>query len=155
MLLGGDEVDRTQHGNNNAYCQDSELTWYDWQLDERAQRLLAFTRRVIALRRCQPALRRRRWFHGRPLHGAGVSDVHWFDPNAQEMTEEQWQVGFAKSFAVFLNGEAIPSPDPRGERVVGDSLWLLFNGHHERIDFAIPDDRFGRRWELLLDTNDP
>jgi isoamylase len=155
MLLGGDELDRTQRGNNNAYCQDNELTWYDWDLDERAQALLAFTRRVTGLRRRQPALRRRRWFYGRPLRGVGASDIHWFDPAGQEMTEEQWQAGFAKSFAVFLNGDAIPSRGPHGERVVGDSLLLLFNAHYERLDFAMPDPRFGKRWELLLDTDAP
>jgi glycogen operon protein len=155
MLFGGDELDRTKRGNNNSYCQDNELTWYDWALDERAQGLLAFTRRVIALRHRQPTLRRRRWFYGRPLRGVGASDIHWLDPAGQEMTEEQWQAGFAKSFAVFLNGDAIPSPTQRGERVVGDSLLLLFNAHYERLDFVLPDGPFGRRWALLLDTNVP
>ncbi len=155
MLLGGDEIGRTQHGNNNAYCQDNELTWFDWSTGDAQQRLLAFTRRVSALRRRHPVLRRRRYFQGRAIYGSGISDILWFDPAGTPMTEEQWQTGFAKSLTVFLNGEEIPSSGAHGERVVDDSLLLLFNAHHDRLEFVVPDGKCGKRWELLLDTAEP
>jgi glycogen operon protein len=155
MLLGGDEMQRTQHGNNNAYCQDNELSWFDWGARDRNLAHLIFTRRLIHLRRGHPVLRRRRWFQGRALHGSGVSDIAWFNVNGTEMTEEQWGVGSAKSLGVFLNGEEIPSRGPRGERIVDDSLLLLFNAHSEALAFTVPSGPWGERWDLLLDTNEP
>jgi isoamylase len=150
MLLGGDELGRTQRGNNNGYCQDSELSWFDWEATDEA--LLEFTRRLIRFRREHPVFRRRRWFEGRPLRGSRVSDIAWFDPAGTEMSDEQWQVGFAKSLAVFLNGDAIPSPGPRGERVTDASFLVFFNAHHEALPFRLPEARWGRSWRRVLDT---
>jgi glycogen operon protein len=110
MLLGGDEIGRSQKGTNNGYCQDNEVSWFDWEHADRD--LLEFTRRLIRLHKEHPVFRRRRWFQGRPIHGQGVPDLGWFKPDAEEMSEEDWQQGFGKSIGVFLNGEAIPSPGP-------------------------------------------
>jgi glycogen operon protein len=152
MLLGGDEFGRTQRGNNNAYCQDNEISWLDWE--NQNQDLLAFVRRLIRFRRVHPVFRRRRWFQGRPIHGTGVTDIAWFKPSGEEMSEQDWKDGFAKSLAVFLNGEGIPSPTQRGERVLDDSFLLLFNAHHEALRFTIPPEKWGARWLKELDTKD-
>jgi glycogen operon protein len=141
---------RTQRGNNNAYCQDNEVSWLDWAAADRE--LLDFLRRLIRFRREHPVFLRRRWFQGRPIHGTGVDDIGWFTHEGEEMTEEDWQAGFAKTLAVFLNGEAIPSPGPRGERIVDESFLVLFNAHHEAIGFKLPGPPWGRRWELVFDT---
>ncbi|MDQ1356266.1 MAG: isoamylase, partial [Acidimicrobiaceae bacterium] len=119
MLLGGDEMGRTQDGNNNAYCQDNELSWFDWEHQDGS--LIAFTQRLLAIRRHHPVFRRREYFQGRALHGGGIDDVAWFGPDGSEMSEDDWQEGYAKSMAVFLNGEAIPGPDNRGDRIVDDT----------------------------------
>jgi glycogen operon protein len=152
MILGGDEMGRTQQGNNNAYCQDNEISWYDWDHEEGA--LVAFTQRLIALRRDHPVFRRREYFQGRALHGGGVDDVAWFRPDGTEMSEDDWQEGYAKSMSVFLNGEAIPSPDSRGDRIVDESFLVLFNAHYEPIEFTLPEERFGKRWIRTVDTAD-
>jgi glycogen operon protein len=153
MLLAGDELGRTQRGNNNAYCQDSEVSWVDWgQVD---LDLLEFARRVVELRRKHPVFRRRRWFQGRPLHGSGIADIGWFRPDGSEMSEEDWTAGFVKSLALFLNGEGIPSLGPRGERIVDESFCLLLNAHHEPMDFVLPDHAWGSQWALVLDTARP
>jgi pullulanase/glycogen debranching enzyme len=111
--------------NNNAYCQDNEISWYDWGSADTT--LLEFVRRLIQLRKQHPVFRRRKWFQGRPIHGAKVTDIGWFTPDGKEMAEEQWGEGFAKALGVFLNGEGIDSPDARGERVVDQSFYVLFN----------------------------
>jgi isoamylase len=147
MLLGGDELGRTQGGNNNAYCQDNEISWFDW--DEADTVLLAWTQWLVQFRAEHPIFRRRRWFQGRRIRG--VPDIGWFSPDGTEMSEEDWEAGFAKSLGVFLNGDAIPSVDPRGEPVVDDSFLVLFNAHHEPIDFAVPT-AYGRSWSIVLDT---
>jgi glycogen operon protein len=152
MLLGGDEIGRTQHGNNNAYCQDNEISWYDWANVDNG--LLQFTRRLIRLCHRHPIFSRRRWFQGRPIHGSDVSDIGWFTPGGTHMSEDDWKVGFAKSLAVFLNGQGIPTPDERGERVVDDSFYVMFNAHHEALDFRLPPPEWGQRWTTVLDTND-
>jgi glycogen operon protein len=152
MLLGGDEIGRTQGGNNNGYCQDNEISWFDWAGAD--QSLLEFTRRLIRFYKAHPVFRRRRWFQGRPIRGSGVSDVGWFAPDGQEMSEEHWQSGFAKSLGVFLNGEGIASPGPRGERVTDDSFCLLFNAHHEPLPFTLPARDWGRRWVPVLETTE-
>jgi glycogen operon protein len=100
-------------------------------------------------------LRRRKWFQGRPLRGADVADINWFDPSGEQMTDEQWQESFAKSLAVFLNGDAIPQRGPKGEPIKDDSLLILFNAWHEPIDFVLPPAEFGARWDVMLDTADP
>jgi glycogen operon protein len=151
MLLGGDELGRTQHGNNNAYCQDNELSWFDWEHIDGD--LLEFTRRLIEFRRQHPVFKRRRWFQGR--HNGGLKDIAWFKPDGDEMTEDDWRKGYAKSIAVFLNGQAIPGTDARGQPVSGDSFYLLFNAHHGRIGFVLPDTKWGQRWAPVLDTARP
>jgi isoamylase len=151
MLLGGDEIGRTQRGNNNAYCQDNEISWFDWS-DVDAH-LLEFTRALIRFRRSHRNFQRRRWFQGRPLHGTGISDIGWFRPDGIEMSEEEWAVGFAKSMGVFLNGKAIQSRGPRGERIADDSFYVIFNAHHEPIVFTLPGPAWGRRCEVELDTS--
>jgi glycogen operon protein len=150
MLLGGDEIGRTQRGNNNAYCQDNEISWFDWVHADEG--LLHFTRRLIRLRHRHPVFCRRRWFQGRPIHGSGVSDIGWFTPAGAQMSEEDWNAGFAKSLGVFLNGHAIPTPDERGERILDDSFYVMFNAQHEPVDFRLPPPEWGRRWTKVLDT---
>jgi isoamylase len=149
MLLAGDEIGRTQQGNNNAYCQDNEISWLDW--DHIDERILDFMRRLIGFRKQHPVFRRRQWFYGRPLHGREVSDIGWFKPDASPMSEEDWGTGFAKSLDVFLNGEQIPTPDRRGRRVVDQSFLVLFNAHHEPLDFVLPH-QWGGSWQPVLDT---
>lgn len=153
MLLGGDEIGRTQRGNNNAYCQDNEISWFDWSAADRS--LLDYTRRLIHFYRKHPVFRRRRWFQGRPIHGTGVSDIVWFAPDGRPMEEENWGEGFAKSFGVFLNGEALTAPGPKGERIVDDSFYLMFNAHHERLMFILPVGEYGKQWARILDTREP
>src|ERR1700710_1079771 len=135
MLLGGDETGHTQGGNNNAYCQDNEISWLDWEtLDDG---LLEFAARLIALRREHPVFHRRRWFQGKAIRGAEVRDLGWFRPDGELMSDEDWQHGFAKSLGVFLNGEAMESLDERGEPVRDDSFYVLFNAHHEPLPFRL------------------
>jgi len=150
MLLGGDELGRTQQGNNNAYCQDNEISWLDWEAVD--QDLLAYARRLIALRREHPVFRRRRWFLGRPIRGA--PDIAWVKPDGTEMADVDWDSGFARCLGLFLNGDAIPTPDERGQPVVDDSFLLLLSAHDEPIDWTLPtqwsDDR---AWEVVADTS--
>jgi len=152
MLLGGDEVGRTQQGNNNGYCQDNEISWYNWSSAD--QDLLQFTRRLIEFRKQHPVFRRRRWFQGKAIHGGEMQDIGWFTPDGKEMTEENWGEGFAKSIGVFLNGEAIPSPDARGERILDDSFYLMFNAHSGDIPFTLPGLRWGQRWIMVFATQE-
>ncbi len=146
---------RSQQGNNNAYCQDNELSWLNWDLQVGNADLLKFTSQLIYFRREHPVFRRRKWFQGRAIHGSGVSDIGWFNPDGGEMTEEQWQVGYAKAIGVFLNGEEIPARGPRGERIVDDSFLLFFNGHYEMINFALPTGLDDRQWAVVIDTKEP
>jgi glycogen operon protein len=150
MLLGGDEIGRTQQGNNNAYCQDNEISWFDWEHVDRD--LLEFTRRLIHLQATHPAFRRRGWFKGRALRGAGVADIAWFRPDGQEMVDEDWQQTHTKSFAVFLNGDALREIDDDGRPVRDQSFLLLFNAHHEPLAFTLPAASFGRIWDVVIDT---
>ena len=152
MLCGGDEIGRTQRGNNNAYCQDNETSWYDWAHTD--ERLLAFTRDLIRLRLEHPVFCRRRWFQGRPIHGNAVSDVGWFTPGGTEMSEQDWQAGFAKSLGVFLNGDAIATPDERGRRTVDDSFYVMFNAHSETVEFVLPESKWGGQWSVAIDTSE-
>ncbi|MGI9023090.1 MAG: Rho termination factor N-terminal domain-containing protein, partial [Acidimicrobiales bacterium] len=150
MLLAGDEMGRSQGGNNNAYCQDNVTSWFDW--DDLDGTLVAFTRRLIDLRRHHPVFRRRRFFQGESLHSRGAIDLAWFRPDGAEMTDEDWEVGDA--IAVFLNGEAIPEVDERGEPIVDDVFVFLFNAHHDALDFTLPPERYGEAWVKVLDTAD-
>jgi isoamylase len=156
MVLHGDELGRTQRGNNNAYCQDNELTWIDWEHADEA--LIEFTGQVARLRREHPVFRRRRFFDGRPVRRgstAGLPDIAWFAPDGKEMTEEDWEAGFGKSVAVYLNGQGIPDRDNRGERITDDSFLLCFNGHDGAIDFTLPTAEYAAKWEVVLDTATP
>ncbi|WP_413768669.1 glycogen debranching protein GlgX [Rhodococcus pyridinivorans] len=156
MLAHGDEFGRTQQGNNNVYCQDNELSWVDWSLAESNADLVAFTRNVIALRTDHPVFRRRRFFEGRPIRSGDQSrDIAWRTPAGDEMMPEDWDSGFGKSLAVFLNGEGIPEPDQRGQRVVDDSFLMCFNAHHEPIEFVTPDGPHAEEWTVALDTDVP
>ncbi len=150
MLLGGDELGRTQRGNNNAYCQDDETSWYDWEAAD--EDLLAFTRRLVHFRRAHPVFCRRGWFQGRPIHGAGVVDIAWLTPAGTPMGEEHWEEQEANALAVFLNGQGIASPDLRGERVVDDDFLVLFNATLSPVAFRMPDGALRGRWRELLDT---
>ena len=155
MLLHGDELGRTQLGNNNVYAQDSELAWIDWERAKDFEVLSSFTSRLAKLRRDHPVFRRRRHFKGLIGKGSTVEDIAWFTPAGDWMTDDDWDSGFARSVAVFLNGEAIREPDVRGEPVSDDSFFLLFNGHYEHIDFTLPDIGAGDRWEVAVDTAAP
>ena len=154
MIVAGDELGRTQGGNNNAYCQDNEISWIDWEHADTD--LQAFVARVISLRRSHAVFRRTNWFAGhpvgRPRAGLPLPDIAWFTPFGEEMTEEDWDNGFAKSVAVFLNGEGITGRGERGERLTDDSFLLLFNGHFEQLEFHLPAAEWGGYWELVLDT---
>jgi glycogen operon protein len=154
MLLGGDELGRTQHGNNNAWCQDNELSWYEWNDDERRGRLFAFTRRVIAFRRSHPVFRRRRFLAGVSENGSGLPDVRWFRSDGLRMTRRDWQNGH-HVLGMFLNGAEITEPGPRGEVIVDDSFLLLFNAGGEDCVFRLPNRRLGARWSLEIDTAQP
>ena len=149
MLLGGDELGRTQKGNNNAYCQDNTISWTSWENVDTD--LLAFAQRLVAFRRAHPAFRRSRFFQGRPLRGSGVTDIAWLSPDATEMTDEQWDEGNAKSLAVYLNGSTVDL-DRRGEPINDDSFLLMLNAHSEPVSFIVPDARFGDGWTIALDT---
>ncbi|MFI9243486.1 glycogen debranching protein GlgX [Streptomyces sp. NPDC053086] len=157
MLCHGDELGRTQRGNNNAYCQDNEISWIDWELAREQQSLVEFTRHLIALRAAHPVLRRRRFFRGETATNAEqpLPDLMWLRPDAREMTGRDWQRDDAHSVGVFLNGDAIAERDPHGRRMVDDSFLLLVNGYWEPVVFRLPGESFGERWTTLIDTADP
>jgi isoamylase len=152
MLLGGDERCRTQHGNNNAYCQDNEISWLDWSLDERDTSLLDYTKRLIRLRQEHPVFRRSTFLEG-VSRSSGLPDVYWFRPDGRKMTRRDWDTG-APRLGVFLNGAELDTRTPHGERIVDDSFLVLFNAHHEDAVFTLPPRRFGTRWTLELSTAD-
>ncbi|MDV6345813.1 glycogen debranching protein GlgX [Nitrosomonas sp. Is37] len=151
MLLGGDEISRTQQGNNNAYCQDNEISWYDWENADKD--LLAFCQELIEYRKNHPVFRRRHWFQGQPIHGSEVKDIAWFTLEGTQMSEKDWGLGYAKSLGIFLNGVTIPNPYPRGEPVKDDNFYIIFNAHHEALIFTLPGINWGTLWIKELDTN--
>ncbi|MGB9224602.1 glycogen debranching protein GlgX [Mycobacterium sp.] len=156
MILHGDEIGRTQLGNNNVYCQDSALSWMDWSLAEKNSDQLAFTRKVVRLRRKHPLFRRRRFLKGKPVRsGTEAHDIAWLTPTGQVMTAQDWDNYFGKSVMVFLNGQALPEPNRRGERVVDDSFLLCFNAHEHEVIFVMPDDDYAQEWTVELDTTSP
>jgi isoamylase len=156
MLLAGDEIGRTQAGNNNAYCQDNEISWVDWSRAAGERDLLAFTQKLARLRRRHPVFRRRRFFKGvYPGAGDGSADITWLTPSGDEMTEADWRASYAKSVAVFLNGSAITEPDPRGDPVTDRKFLLMFNAGGGPITFTIPEARLGTDWEIVIDTETP
>jgi isoamylase len=150
MLLGGDELGRTQGGNNNAYCQDNATSWYDWSAPDRD--LLEYVRRLIALRLAHPVFRRREFFQGRPIQGESIDDIGWFAPDGERMTDDMWRTGGNLAIGVFLNGDALPSVGPRGERITDDSFFATFNASDTDLDFVLPDAEFGSEWMRVLDT---
>jgi len=154
MIAHGDEMGRTQDGNNNAYCQDNELSWVDWHLDDDQQGLLSFTRQLVRLRHDHPAFRRRRFFAGSAAHGgeSELGDIAWFNPAGEHMDEQSWESDKARSLMVFLNGDAIPESDRRGNRITDDSFLVIFNGEPEPTGFTLPDESYGREWFIEVDT---
>ncbi|QKE85380.1 glycogen debranching protein GlgX [Arthrobacter sp. NEB 688] len=154
MIAHGDEIGRTQQGNNNVYCQDNELSWVDWELDEEQRDLFAFTSAVAKLRREHPVFRRRRFFAGSADHGgqSELGDIAWFQPGGERMGDGDWSDGEARMMTVFLNGKAIPSPDAHGRPVVDDDFLVLFNADHEDHEFVLPGEEWGERWCTEIDT---
>ncbi|MGI9120448.1 MAG: glycogen debranching protein, partial [Acidimicrobiales bacterium] len=150
MLLGGDELGRSQGGNNNGYCQDNLVSWYDWAGAD--DQLLEFVRRLVNYRKNHPVFRRRRWFQGRSIRGRGMVDIAWFRVDGEELSDGDWH-GSATTLGMFLNGRQLASPDSRGEQVVDDSFMILFNAHFEMVDFSLPA-AWGKHWKLVLDTAD-
>ncbi|MBU3990295.1 MAG: glycogen debranching enzyme GlgX, partial [Gammaproteobacteria bacterium] len=153
MLVAGDEMGRTQQGNNNAYCQDNAISWVNWDLSTDDQEFLAFVQRLIGLRREHPVFRRRNFFQGRAIRGSDVKDIHWFKPDGNEMSDDEWAHDFARCLGVFLSGEAMEERDQRGNAIHDDNFLLLFNSHHEAIDFRLPILCEGCAWQSLLDTH--
>ena len=153
MILHGDELGRTQRGNNNAYCQDDAISWIDWQNADAA--LIEFTRRLIELRREHPIFRRRGWFTGVPAKRNGLKDLEWFRPDGAEMNAGDWGVGYAKTLGAFINGNAMPEHDRTGARIADASFFLMFNSYREPMEFKLPPKKWGRKWSIVLDTADP
>jgi glycogen operon protein len=152
MILGGDEFGRTQQGNNNTYCQDNELAWLDWGLQRENKDFWLFVQRLIKLRQAHPVFQRRDWFLGREIHGSGIHDISWFNTDGSPVSEEDWQDAEVKTIGVFLNGEEIPSPDRRGNRIIDDSFMLMFNAKAAAQTFLIPEALADHAWRLVLDT---
>ncbi|MGF7026923.1 glycogen debranching protein GlgX [Sphingobacterium siyangense] len=151
MLVAGDEHGRTQQGNNNAYCQDNEISWLNW--DNVDVSLLDFTKKLIHFRREHPVFCRRKWFQGLPIRGTGVEDIVWFLPDASEMDDHHWQEDYARSLAVFLNGAGIRSVDTDGKKIVDANFYLLFNAYWEDVTYTLPGENYGAGWFKILDTN--
>jgi len=154
MIAHGDEVGRTQRGNNNVYCQDNELAWVDWKLAQSESDLLAFTSALVALRKDHAVFRRRRFFAGDAAHGGKsiLGDIEWFSSDGTEMDEEDWRNGYARTLMVFLNGQAIQEPDQHGQRLLDSDFLLLFNAHSGPVDFTLPPAPYGVEWHIRLDT---
>jgi len=152
MISGGDELGRTQHGNNNAYCQDNEASWTAWSLTPDQRDFLQFTQRLVRFRRTQPTLTRRKYFQGRSIRGADVKDIYWLDPSGREMTDTAWNAPFVRSLGVLMVGDAIGDVDERGRLVSGDTLLILLNAHFESVPFVLPAAGDGHRWVRVLDT---
>ncbi|MBS1227242.1 MAG: glycogen debranching protein GlgX [Proteobacteria bacterium] len=152
MLLAGDEMGRTQQGSNNAYCQDNEISWVNWDLSNDDQDLLVFVQRVIALRREHPVFRRKNFFQGRAIRGSQIKDINWLKPDGSEMSDDEWDHDFAHCLGVYLSGDAMEERDGRGRPIKDDNFLLLFNSHHERAPFQLPDIGKTGVWQALLDT---
>jgi len=152
MLAGGDEVARSQQGNNNAFCQDNELTWYDWNLDPPRHRLMEFTGKLIQLRRAHPNLHRRRFFQDREIRGSLVRDIAWYNPNGDELSDDDWHAGWTRSMGVMLNGKTLGVTNEEGEPVDDDSFLLLINAHHEGVEFTLPQPPNGNPWKFVMNT---
>jgi isoamylase len=154
MLLGGDEIGRSQQGNNNAYCQDNEISWFDWQLDDGEQRVLEFTKRLIRVRQQHPALRRRNFFSGRPIRGTDIKDITWLRADGAEMADAEWDAAWLKCFGMLMSG-TLAEPDEQGRPVTDDALLLILNASDIGIEFRLPQVAPGARWQLVVDTAHP
>ncbi len=152
MLLAGDELSQTQNGNNNAYCQDNELTWLNWELNDEQKKFLEFVKEVTRIWREQPVFQRRRFFLGRAIRGSDIKDLSWYGPDGKEMTDEAWSAGYVKCLGVQLSGDLIGEVNEHGEAIVGETMLLLLNAHHEPLEFTLPATRPGCRWERLVET---
>ena len=152
MLLAGDEIGRTQGGNNNPYCQDNEISWVNWELDPRQRAFMDFVERVIAFRRSHAIFSRRYFLTGKPVAGETFKDITWFTPAGTEMTDFDWQQGFARCLGVHLSGAAVHRTDSRGQPVLDENFTLLFNAHHDVMDFVLPQLPAARRWRIELET---
>ena len=156
MICAGDEFGRTQQGNNNAYCQDNEISWLDWNLlkDDHNRSLLDLIRFILKMYRDHPILHRRRFFQGRAIRGAGIKDISFFRHDGEEMNDEDWNNHFALTLALRLAGNAMTEVDARGTPVVDDVFFWILNAHHEPMDFMLPEVLEGDQWHLILDTRD-
>ena len=154
MVCGGDEIGRTQKGNNNSYCQDNEISWYDWKLDERKTKLLEFTRRLIEFRRAHPNLRRRKFYQDREVYHSSLKDIAWYQPDGQEMIQEQWNTGWMRSLALLFNGNTLNETDELGEPVVDDSFLILMNSSAQGVSFTLPLSPLNRGWKLAMNNHD-
>jgi isoamylase len=152
MLLSGDEIGHTQQGNNNAYCQDNEISWLDWDLQEPERELLAFVQRMVMIRKQHPVFHRRSFFQGRPIKGAGVKDILWLTPEGHEMTDEEWRRSHAQCLAMLLSGDGLEEHGERGESIKDSNFLVLMNAHHEDIPFTLPDIAPGAKWRAMVDT---
>jgi glycogen operon protein len=155
MLCAGDELSHTQNGNNNTYCQDNELTWLNWHLNDEQQQFLDFVRVVTQIWRDNPVLHRRKFFQGRSIRGTDIKDISWFEPNGEEMSDDAWNAGYIKCLGVRLAGDLIGDTDEKAEPIKGDTLLLLLNAHHEQLPFQLPSTLPGQQWERLFDTAEP
>ena len=151
MLVAGDEMGRTQQGNNNAYCQDNEISWINWEIADKE--LLKYTQKLIHFYKEHPSFTRKKWFKGVPIKGLGQEDIAWFLPDGLQMTEENWKLDFAKSLGVYLNGQAIRSTGPKGESIMDDSFYIIFNAAHHGLEYKLPAARFGSTWIKIIDTS--
>ena len=149
MILAGDELGRTQKGNNNAYCQDNEISWIDWDIDDRAKEILNFTRRIIHMRKEHPVLRRRKFFQGKPIFG-GFKDLMWLQADGSEMTKEAWNKARIRSIGMMLVGDAMDELNEHGERIADDTLLVLLNASHEPTRFSLP--KIGSQWQAVIST---
>jgi glycogen operon protein len=159
MLSGGDEFARSQRGNNNCYCQDDELTWFDWDLDDSRKRLRDFTREVIRLRLAHPNLHRRKFFQDREIRKKGdgtlvrvIKDVAWFNPDGNEVSDEAWNAEWSRAIALLLNGKTLQATDEEGQWIVDDSFLLLVNAASEGVEFTLPESPSGNQWLQIVDT---
>jgi glycogen operon protein len=152
MLFGGDELSHSQQGNNNAYCQDNEMTWIKWELDQRGKNFLEFVKHVIQIWRTNPVFQRRNFFHGRNIRGTDIKDISFLGPDGGDMDDQAWNTGYIRCLGVRLAGDLITDVTERGEPIVGDTILMLLNAHHETIPFSLPKYKSGQLWELLFDT---
>ena len=150
MIVAGDEMSKTQGGNNNAYCQDNEISWINWQHADKE--LLQYTQKLIRFYKNHPVFSRRRWFKGRTIRGVGVEDIAWFLPEGTEMPDENWHHDYARSLGVYMNGRGIHTAGPKGDVQIDDNFYIIFNAHHDHVPFVLPPEKYGNRWIRILDT---